>query len=212
MTSSGKPAGIVVTAATEEEAIEEALDQLGVEREAIEYEVNLESKAELLEGQTPQVEIRAWVRPEYIAEVAEDIVLDLMDLMRIEADVRVRIDEGVIRVDVEAGKDASLLIGRDGQNLSALQYLLNRMILREAREAPMVLLDIQGYLTKQFSELQELVDRAVARARETGNEIELDSMPPHVRKYLHNYLKRYDDVKTFSRGEDPDRYLVIIAD
>jgi spoIIIJ-associated protein len=112
----------------------------------------------------------------------------------------------------KAGKDASLLIGRDGQNLAALQYLLNRMIIREAREAPMVVLDIQGYLAKQFGELEDLVDRAVKRARETGNEIELDPMPPLVRKYLHNYLKRYDDVKTFSRGEDPERYLVIVAD
>jgi spoIIIJ-associated protein len=212
MKSSGRTAGIVVTAATEEEAIEEALDQLGVERDAIEFEVNLESKSELLEGAKPQVELRAWIRPEYIAELAEDIVLDIMDLMRIEAEVVIRIEEGVIHVDVEAGKDASLLIGRDGQNLAAMQYLLNRMIIREAREAPMVVLDIQGYLSKQFGELENLVDRAVERARETGNEIELDPMPPLVRKYLHNYLKRYDDVKTFSRGEDPERYLVIIAD
>lgn len=212
MKSSAKPGGVIVTAASEEEAIEEALDQLGVEREAIEFEVNLEADAELLEGAKPQVEVHAWVKPGYIAEIAEDIVLDLMDLMRIEADVAVKIDEGVIRVDVEAGKDASLLIGRDGQNLSAMQYLLNRMILREVNEAPMVVLDVQGYLAKQFGELEDLCDRAVERARDTGNEIELDAMPPLIRKYLHNYLKRFDDIKTFSRGQDPDRYLVIVAD
>lgn len=212
MKSSGSTGGIIVTAASEEEAIEEALDQLGLEREAIEWEVNVEAESELLDGAKPQVELRAWVKPEYVAEVAEDIVLDLMDLMRIEAEVAVKIDAGVIRIDVEAGKDASLLIGRDGQNLSAMQYLLNRMVLREVREAPMVVLDIQGYLAKQFGELEDLCDRAVERARETGNEIELDSMPPLIRKYLHNYLKRFDDVKTFSRGQDPDRYLVIVAD
>lgn len=212
MKSSGKTGGVVVTAATEEEAIEEALDQLGVEREAIEYEVNLEAEAELLEGAQPQVEVHAWVKPSYIAQIAEDIVLDLMDLMLIQAEVVVKIEEGVIRVDVEAGKDASLLIGRDGQNLSSLQYLLNRMILREVADAPMVLLDVQGYLAKQFGELEDLCDRAVKRARETGNEIELDAMPPLVRKYLHNYLKRFEDVKTFSRGQDPDRYLVIVTD
>lgn len=210
--SSGSTGGIVVTAASEEAAIEEALDQLGLEREAIEWEVNVEAESELLDGAKPQVELRAWVKPEYVAEVAEDIVLDLMDLMRIEAEVVVKIDAGVIRIDVEAGKDASLLIGRDGQNLSSMQYLLNRMILREVREAPMVVLDIQGYLAKQFGELEDLCDRAVERARETGNEIELDSMPPLIRKYLHNYLKRFDDIKTFSRGQDPDRYLVIVAD
>lgn len=212
MKTSGNSAGVVVTAATEEEAIEEALDQLGVEREAIEYEVNLEAEAGLLEGAKPQVEVRAWVKPSYIAQIAEDIVLDLMDLMLIEAEVVVKIEEGVIRVDVEAGEDASLLIGRDGQNLSSLQYLLNRMILREVSDAPMVLLDVQGYLAKQFGELEDLCERAVKRARETGNEIELDAMPPLVRKYLHNYLKRFEDVKTFSRGQDPDRYLVIVVE
>lgn len=212
MKSSGKAVGIVVAGATEEEALEEALDQLGVEREAVEFELVEASESQAEGEDAGQVELRVWVRPEYIAEVAEDIVLDLMDLMLIQAEVTVKLEEGMIRVDVEAGKDASLLIGRDGQNLSALQYLLNRMILREVGEAPMVLLDIQGYLAKQFGELEDLADRAVSRARETGNEIELDSMPPLVRKYLHNYLKRFDDVKTFSRGEDPDRYLVIVAE
>lgn len=203
---------IVVTAATEEEAIQEILDRLQVDREAIDYEVRSESDEELLPDAKPEIEVRAWIRPEYVADQAEKRIGDILDLMGIEHELDIQIEERVVNVDILAKTASSLLIGRDGQNLDALQYLVNRMILRVGREAPLVVLDVEGYRRRQYEDLEKLVQRAVKRARETGNEIELDPMPSQDRKYLHHFLSRFDGVKTFSRGEEPDRYLVIIAD
>lgn len=207
-----KPTGIIVSGETEEQALEEVVRRLGVDRDAIDYAVGEEEDSELLEGATPEIQVRAWIRPDYIADRAETVVSELLELMGIESSLSVSVEDWMVRVDIEAEDFASLLIGKDGQNLSAMQYLINRIVLPTSREAPMIIVDVEGYRRKQYGELEDLVERAVKRARETGNEIELDSMPASIRKYLHNYLRRHDDVKTFSRGDDPDRYLVIIAD
>ena len=203
---------VLVSASNEEEALAEALNRLGVEREAVEYEVNAEDEDALLPGAKPEVELRAWIRPEYVADLAEGRLRKILELMEIEFTLSISIERRIVRLDVSAGDSSSLLIGRDGQNLDALQYLLNRMVLKSGREAPMVLVDIEGYRMRQYGEMESLVQRAVERARETGNEIELDPMPAFDRKYLHHYLTRFDGIKTFSRGEEPERYMVIIAD
>jgi spoIIIJ-associated protein len=202
---------ITVLAPTEEEAIREVVNRLGVPEEAIEFEIRAEDE-DLLPGAKPEIEVRAWIKPEYVAEKAEFHLREMLTRMELDFEINVVIQNRIIELDITAGKESSLLIGRDGQNLAALQYLLNRMILKSGREAPMVLVDVEGYRRRQFRELEDLVQRAVKRARQTGNEIELDPMPASTRKYLHNYLKRFEDIKTFSRGEEPERYLVIIAD
>ncbi len=204
---------IMVSATTEAEAVEEAVNRLGVDQDAIEYEVKPEADEDLLPGAKPEVEVRAWIRPQYMADLAENQLRSLLDAMVItDYTIEIRVDQGIVYLNVIAEEDSSLLIGRDGQNLHAIQYLVSRMTTKSAREAPMVMIDIEGYRKRQYGELEELVELAVERARETGNEIELDSMGSSTRKYLHNFLRRYEGIKTFSRGEDPERYLVIVAD
>lgn len=203
---------VLVSAESEEKALAEVLGRLGVSREAVDYEVSSEPEDSLLPGATPQVEVRAWIRPEYIAEKAEAHLRRILDCMDVEYELSTSVDGRIIHLDVEAGDDSSILIGREGQNLAALQYLINRMVMRSGREAPMLLIDVEGYRAKQYEELESLVQRAVKRARETDNEIELDPMTAATRKYLHHYLRTFDGITTFSRGEEPDRYLVIISD
>ncbi|MBI3735929.1 KH domain-containing protein, partial [Candidatus Sumerlaeota bacterium] len=128
---------IMVTAPTEEEAMTEILSRLGVEKDAIEFRVDSESEGELLPGTKPEIVMRAWIRPEYVADKAQERVEKIVALMGFEAQVEVQIKDRIVRVNLDAGKSSSILIGRDGQNLEALQYLVNRMILRVGREAPM---------------------------------------------------------------------------
>jgi spoIIIJ-associated protein len=176
------------------------------------YEVRRESEGELLPGAKPEIELRAWIRPEYVAERAEERLRGVLERMGFEFELRPSIEGRIVQMDVRPRSDSSLLIGRDGQNLEALEYLVNRMAIRCGREAPMVVVDVAEYRRKQFRGLERLVERAVKRARESGNEIELDAMPAATRKYLHNYLRRFEGITTFSRGEEPERYLVIISD
>jgi spoIIIJ-associated protein len=204
---------IVLAGTDEEKLLDEALQRLRVPREAVSYEVTTESEDSLLPGAKPQLQIHVHIRPEYIADRAVEHVHAILNILDIEAEIgtETRGDE-MIFIHISSKPAASLLIGRDGQNLDALQYLLNRMILRVGREAPMVIVDVENYRRRQFEKLERLAQKAVERARETGNEIELDPMPALERKYLHHYLRTHPGISTFSRGEEPERFMVIIAD
>ncbi|MCL5269880.1 MAG: KH domain-containing protein [bacterium] len=203
---------IIVAGSSEEEALQEALERLRLPREAVTYEVTSESEDSLLPGAKPQLQVHVRIRPEFVAERAMEHIRTILGILGIDAELESEERHGIIFVRVASKSAASLLIGRDGQNLDALQYLVNRMILKVGREAPMVVIDIEDYRRRTFEKLERLADRAAKRARESGNEIELDPMPAIERKYLHHYLRTMDGLRTFSRGEEPERFLVIIAD
>lgn len=202
---------IVVAGANEEEALKEVLDRYHLPREAVDYEVMHEEDEMLLPGAKPQLQLQIHIRPEYIGECALDHLANILDIMEIEAEVSFDIEDEIIFVRVASPTAASLLIGRDGQNLEALQYLISRMAMRVGREAPMLVIDIENYRQRQFDKLKDLAERAYKAAIESGNEIELDPMPSLERKYVHHYLRHYKDIRTFSRGDEPERSLVIIA-
>lgn len=202
----------IVAGVEEEQTLAEALRRLRLPREAIEYDVEKESEDELLPGAKPQIKLHIRIRPDYLASQARERVEDILRILDIECQVTQDVMGTMVFIRIASPAAASLLIGRDGENLDALQYLVNRMILRSGREAPMVVIDVENYRKRQFDALERLANRAAARARETGNEIELDPMPSLERKYLHHYLRGMEGVRTFSRGEDPERYLVILAD
>ena len=204
---------LILAGTDEAKLVEEALERLRVPREAVDYTVTTESEDSLLPGAKPQLQLHVRIRPDYVADRALEHVRAMLDILNIEAEIKteVRGDE-MIFIHIASKPAASLLIGRDGQNLDALQYLVNRMILRVGREAPMVVVDVENYRHRQFEKLEQLAQRAVARARETGNEIELDPMSALERKYLHHYLRSHEGISTFSRGDEPERFMVIIAD
>lgn len=203
---------IVLAGTDEEQLLQEALNQLGLPREAVEYEMEVESEDELLPGAKPQIQMYVRIRTGYVTERAIEHLEAMLDILRIGAEFDVTYRSGIGFVNIESKAAGSLLIGRDGQNLDALQYLINRMVLRVGRESPLVIIDVEGYRQRQFEKLERLAERASQRAIETGNEIELDPMPALERKYLHHYLRSKEGIQTFSRGEEPERYLVILAD
>jgi spoIIIJ-associated protein len=203
---------IVVAGTNEEEALHEALERLHLPREAVSYEVITEAEDSLLPGAKPQLQVHVRIRPEFMADRVIEHLRAILDILDISVEIEQEMRNEVILVNVTSKAAAALLIGRDGQNLDALQYLINRMILRVGREAPMVIIDVENYRRRQFDKLERLGKRAAARATETGNEIELDPMPPIERKYLHHFLRTMDGIRTFSRGDEPERFLVIIAD
>jgi spoIIIJ-associated protein len=204
--------GIIVEGTTEEEALAEAMARLRMPREAIAWKASEESDEDLLPGAKPRVLLQARIRPQYLADRALDHVANMLDILGVQATVTQDYLDGIIFVRIESQQAAALLIGRNGQNLDALQHLITRMILPVGVEAPMLVVDVESYRQRQFDKLRELAKRAVDRARQTGNEIELDPMPSLERKYIHNLLREETGVKTFSRGAEPERGLVIIVD
>ncbi len=118
-------------------------------------------------------------------------------------------EDGNIHLNVDS-PDSAILIGRKGQNLSALQYLLNRMIHSEDEEAPeRIIIDVEGYLDRRKAQLEELARETADKAKETGKSQRVKPMPPQERRILHLTLQDDPSVKTYSVGSAQMRSVVV---
>jgi len=113
-------------------------------------------------------------------------------------------------LDVElTGPDAPATFGRHGQPLDALQYLANLIIARRVAGEVRVILDAGGYRARRADTLTRLAREYAAEVKARQEECELDPLPAHERRIIHNALLDDPDVRTYSEGDDPDRRVII---
>jgi len=118
-------------------------------------------------------------------------------------------EEADLRVTVE-GEGTGALVGRGGETIDALQYLMGQIATRaEGGARRRVALDADGYRARRAAALTDLADRAAREAVEFGEEIELDAMTPHDRRIVHMALKDRPEVVTRSEGEEPRRRIIV---
>jgi spoIIIJ-associated protein len=145
------------------------------------------------------------------ARAAAEAVEAVVRGMGLDALVRVEPGEGEtdLRVTVE-GEGTSALVGRDGETIDALQYLVGQIATRaDGGERRRVALDADGYRARRAAALAELADRAAREALEHGEEIELDVMTPHDRRIVHMALKDRTDIVTRSEGDEGRRRIIV---
>lgn len=112
-------------------------------------------------------------------------------------------------VEIElVGDDAAASFGRHGKALDALQYLANLVIGRRVGDVR-VLLDAANYRARRAETLTNLAHEFAAQVKERQEECELEPLPAHERRIIHNALADDEAVRTYSEGEDPDRKVVI---
>ncbi|MGG4346390.1 RNA-binding cell elongation regulator Jag/EloR [Paenibacillus lautus] len=124
-----------------------------------------------------------------------------------------------ISVEVEKGKDFTtlqisgaglgLMIGRRGQTLDALQYLANIVANRYSDSYLRIVLDAENFRDRRKKTLEDLAERLAGRVLKTRKEIVLEPMPAAERKVIHAKLQSNGAVKTYSKGEEPNRRVVI---
>lgn len=128
-------------------------------------------------------------------------------------DARVTVAPGDEGGDIEAsvdGEGTTALIGRGGETIDSLQYLLGQIASRaEGGARRRVSLDADGYRDRRRKALEDLADQAAREAVEHGEEIELDAMTPHDRRIVHMALKDRSEVVTRSEGEEPRRRIIV---
>ncbi len=139
-----------------------------------------------------------------------EVVIKLLDLIGCEGEVHAQGGGEAYEVDVEAD-DTSLLIGRHGQNLESLQYLVNRICNRGVSEPTPIMIDVAGYRQRRLETLEGLADSLADKVARTDRPISMEPLPPHERRIIHLYLRDDEDVETFSRGDGDERYLVIAS-
>lgn len=150
------------------------------------------------------------------AEAAAQMLDKLLVLMGITADVSIRDVEtlgdglGMAKavLDVE-GDDLGILIGRRGETLSSLQYLLNLMVARQIGEQQVFTVDVEGYRRRREKQLTGLARRMADQVRRTGRPVMLEPMPPNERRIIHVFLAEDAKVMTSSVGEGEDRKVEI---
>ena len=109
-----------------------------------------------------------------------------------------------------AGEDLGILIGKHGQTLDALQYLMNLVAQqRDGRDRLRIVLDIEDYRKRRAETLEQLALRLADRAKRSGDRVVLEPMTPHERKIIHMSLQSDSRIETYSEGQEPFRRVVI---
>lgn len=214
---------IQATAPSVESAVEIALSRLGVTEQEVEVEVVQEPRSGFLGmgGQEAVVLIRlkrgsgqpSEDELDEQADVAADFLEELLARMAIEASVEPNLEDRTMYVDIlgagEDDDDMALLIGRHGQTLEALQDLTRHVVMRRTGMRCRVVVDVEDYKKRQRDRLEAKARDVAARVARTGREEELDPMTPFDRKIVHDAVAALEGVESSSRGEEPERRVVI---
>lgn len=116
-----------------------------------------------------------------------------------------------ISVDDLTPEQIQLLIGNRGENIDAIQYLANTLLnlSQETELQGSYTIELNGYRVKRYQELLDIADNAAAKVRATGEETEVPNLSSAERKQIHSFLQNSPDLVTESRGQEPDRKLVV---
>jgi spoIIIJ-associated protein len=214
---------IEATGKTVEEATENGLAELGLERHEVTVEILAEGRAGLfgIGGEPARVRLEpvSFEMPEGDdVEFAQETLVELLRLMDVDARASVRAPEtpgdgvGLVKavLDVE-GDDLGLLIGRRGSTLQSLQYLLNLIVHRKFHNNSPFVVDVAGYRQRREKALRDLAFRMAERVRKSGRSVTLEPMPANERRLVHLALSKDPTVTTSSVGEGDSRKVAIRA-
>jgi spoIIIJ-associated protein len=141
-------------------------------------------------------------------EIAADYLEELLDIADLDGDLDMDIEGDRASVSIVGG-DLSMLIGRDGEVLEALQELTRLAVYRETGERSRLMLDIGGHRADKRSRLEKLAAETVATVKETGERQALSPMSPFERKVVHDVVAAAG-LSSESEGEEPRRYVVVL--
>jgi spoIIIJ-associated protein len=143
------------------------------------------------------------------AAEGRELVERIADAIGVACRVDAREDEDAIRLTCGSA-DPARLIGKHGQTLDAIQYLVHAILRHGGVEGKEVVVDAAGYRERRRATLETLAVRSAQRALREGR-VELEPMTPPERKIVHLRLKDFPGVATSSEGAEPGRYIVITA-
>ena len=202
---------ITVTAKTVEDAITQASLQLGVSSDRIQYEVVEKGSAGVLGGlfgSKPAV-IRA-KKIETVDDKAVDFLNSVFDAMGLAVDVEVKMNEEEKEMDVNlTGEEMGLLIGKRGQTLDALQYIISLAVNKKSESYIRVKLDTENYRARRKETLENLAKNIAFKVKRSKRSFALEPMNPYERRIIHSALQGNKYVETVSEGEEPYRHVVV---
>jgi spoIIIJ-associated protein len=210
-----------VSGKTVEEAIDLALEQLGLSIDEVEVTVIKKGKPGFLglgaeEATVKVTPLQSGQEEDQVALLARKTVEELLRLMKLEAKVEPTSplqasspETKSIALEIK-GQDLGILIGRRGETLAALQYIVRLMVARQQKARVPVAIDVEGYKQRRYHVLRDLALRLAQKVKATGRSTTLEPMPADERRVIHLALSVNPDVTTQSIGEGEVRKVAIL--
>lgn len=210
---------------TTTEAIEKGLKELGVSKDKVEIKVLEEEKRSFYSILSPRVvkveltlkedkkeknkeEKKHNENIQEIEKAEQDIKEFLDNFLTKETKYEVKINNFDIYVDMN-GENLNYLIGYRGETINAIQTILTAIANKKSTQKIRVYLDIAGYREKRIKTLEDLAEKLARTVERTKKSVSLEPMTAYERKIIHTKLQNNSKVKTFSKGEEPYRKVVI---
>ncbi len=212
---------------TVEEAISKACEELKASREDLDIDVltngssgflglvgarNAKIRATRKESPktppAPEVSPASTPPGDQVADTAKKTLSDLLRLLEVEASIDLREDSERILLNIK-GDGSGLLIGRKGQTLDALEYLVNKIVHKGAEDKKRIVVDTENYRSRREESLVRLAQRLADKAKRMGRPVTISPMNAHDRRIIHLALQEDKALHTWSTGAGLYRKIII---
>jgi spoIIIJ-associated protein len=207
-----------ISAKTVDEAIQQALKELGVSREEVEVTVLKEGRPGIFGLGGEEAKIRVTTKKgDSIAEAVRSVLEALLDIMGVSASIMPQVrpsgeekeEAAPIAFDIK-GEDLGILIGRRGQTLSCLQFIVRLIVAHQTKARVPITIDVEGYKQRRYEALQTLAWRIAEQVKAKGTPFRLEPMSSYERRIIHITLADHPDVTTQGVGDGEERRVVIL--
>ena len=195
----------IFTGKTKEEAIQKAIETLQELENNLIIKVKEEQKGGLFKSSKVEIEV---IEKRDIVKYIKDFIITTLKNAGYTVNVEVKSKEEVPTYTIYSDND-SLLIGKNGKNLSALSLIVKEHIIKETGHSYKFIIDVNDYKEKNNQRIERLARKLAREVKLTKDEVKLDPMNSYERRLIHNALTNNKYVTTESEGEEPNRYVVI---
>lgn len=193
-----------------EEALRLALIELDANRDEVEYEIIEEGSKGFLGFGAKETKLRV-SKKHNAADIAQAFLANMLREMNISATISAELYDDNLSINM-AGEDMAILIGKRGQTLDSLQYLISLVVNKNRDEYVRVVLDTENYRMKRKETLENLAGKLAFKVKKSRKNVILEPMNPYERRIIHSALQNNPFVSTKSEGDEPFRKVVIYYD
>lgn len=199
------------TAKTVEEAVKLGLSEWNVGEDEVQIEVLEESSKGFLGFGQKDATVRLTLLFDPV-KIAEDFIRRIFEGMGIAGAIRSELTGGDLKVKIEeiSSEDKGILIGKRGNTLDSIQYLVGLTVNKGKEDYIRVAMDVEDYREKREETLKQLALRMAEKAKKTHRSIKLEPMNPYERRTIHSALQGVQGISTYSEGAEPYRRVVIV--
>ncbi len=194
-----------------EECLKNALKDLDVLEEEIDYEVIQEPSRGFFGLGAKEAEIRVKLNDRYNVNLIKKFISTLMGFYGVKYEIEVKSVRPMTVYSVKINSEEALseLIGKHGRTLSAMEHLISVYLNKKNDHHVSIFVDVNNYKERKEEFIKKIAENAVSKIRKGAKRVALDPMSNRERKIVHEFLSHFKDIKSYSVGTEPYRYVVV---